>query len=740
MKKPTVTIFCSPWFYFKSPQLAAPLLKAYLNANNIDSNYIDLGIKFNFYLGNNRDLLYQSVAPYVSALLEEKIFQDKKELSEDDLRMFKHILEVTTFFPKEFLESKLNNNVIFADRDFPKPDQTKLEDVIRLYALINANYHLISDRNAKICEDPIELKNRFLSGIYNQFYESESIRPILQQAAGSDVVAISANYETQLFPALVLANKIKQFNPNTFTIIGGTNISRSSFEPRFSQVLLNDFEIDAIGLYEGETTLKELAFCIAQQGDPRQVPNLLFKDRDTEEIIATPIVEPPHLDELPTPEYNPEDLDLYWKIGNNVYDYLRLSVLVSRGCYWSKCHFCIDRLTFNPETRVYQTRSVDKIINDIQTLQTKHRATYFNLITSAMAPKTAEEFSRAVINQGIFAKFWTYFRCGNEKTMDREFFYLLRKAGFETVIIGAESFNDSVLSVCNKGATRSDNIYTLRCMAEAGIKIKLNMIYDLPPTRKEEFDENIRVINQYAKYIYELDMAFFLLLGRTEIGNNPEKYGLKVNYDENHHVANSGPPYFGVDDYQNPLFDDIPRDEITKMLTRLEMDIDLHVWTRELREKITSLYFSWEDSLLLLRPILAIKYPYSHAGQGKKSTVYYVFIEGYLSCFEIPESFGDLISLMRKAVQHGIPVSDFFNAFNKGCASMEHLNGVEEIKQKFQGFIWQLVAYGFVKDIINDVHIRSERPDMNSFDFSAKDNQIAVFYDPTFVPNVAAAM
>jgi hypothetical protein len=736
--KPKVTIFTVPFYYSKTPQLAPPLLKAYLNANQIESVYADLGIRFNIFMQNNLDGLYANLAPFLADILTGRSFQGKEALDGQDLATLQQALQLIPQFPYEFLESKLDKDVIFADRDFRKTHHAQLEDVVRFHAILDLNWSLFYESPLRICEAPGEIKKRFSSGVYHDFFQSESIRPWLERAASSDLVAISANYQTQLLAGLVLASAIKKINPNAFIVMGGTNISRCSVDPRFSKALLQEYGIDALGLYEGELTLKELAFCIARHGDLNQVPNLLFYDRKTEQIVATEIVAPPDLDDLPTPEYNRDEVELYGKICTNIFDYLRLNVLVSRGCYWSQCAFCIDRCTFNPKTDIHQTRSIDKIIGDIRTLQTKHGADYFNLITSAIPPQTAREFSLAVLEQGISAKFWTYFRCGNEKTMDREFFYILKKAGFDIIVIGAESLDDRVLSICNKGNTREDNLYTLCGFARAGIKVKFNIIYDLPPLSREGFDENIRLIKEYAKYIYDLDMAAFLLLSQTEMGKNPGNYGLNVNYGPDHQVADSGPPDFRIDDYQNPLYQEMSKEEARKTAGDLKTEMDLEMWTKDLREKITAWNFSWEESLLLMRPFLAVKYPFSYSRQGKRQEVYYVFLEGYMSWFEISESFTGLIQMMCQSVKQAMTLKDFYTAFLQGSETSESINpgGDVVIQERFRRFIGGLISNGFVKDIMNEYSFRGNAPDNASYNYFTKDNGIAEFHGPVFIPNL----
>jgi radical SAM superfamily enzyme YgiQ (UPF0313 family) len=119
----------------------------------------------------------------------------------------------------------------------------------------------------------------------------------------------------------------------------------------------------------------------------------------------------------------------------------------TRGCPFS-CNFCVAPVMYG---RGYRMRSIDSMIADIK--DKLRYASYFLFVDNYFTAnrKYTKALLRRIIDEGIQASFSAFTRC--EATEDEELMILLKRAGFQTMYMGAESLSDDVLIRLNKHQT-----------------------------------------------------------------------------------------------------------------------------------------------------------------------------------------------------------------------------------------------------------------------------------------------
>lgn len=186
-------------------------------------------------------------------------------------------------------------------------------------------------------------------------FHAEYLRGELQEIVASQpaVVGLSATFQDQFLPALVLARLLKQALPSAFVVMGGAFLASRLAEIR-RRPWLFDY-VDAMVVGEGETALLELVEALEHGSDLTGVPNLLRRRGATVELSDRQVTE--DLSELHLPDYTGYDISLYLAPGWDVlYD-------PTRGCYWNQCAFCTVSISTR---RAARQREAIRIVDDME--------------------------------------------------------------------------------------------------------------------------------------------------------------------------------------------------------------------------------------------------------------------------------------------------------------------------------------------------------------------------------------
>ncbi|HNW38332.1 MAG TPA: cobalamin-dependent protein, partial [Methanosarcina vacuolata] len=130
--------------------------------------------------------------------------------------------------------------------------------------------------------------------------------------------------------------EVKNAGTDSIFIAGGPHPSGAPEET------LEYFDYVVIG--EGEETLPELVKTIQENGDPRKVPGIAYRDVKTSKVAITP--KRPHVNLDSYPCFDPHKL--------------RSPIEISRGCPWG-CKYCQTPRLFGREVR---HRSIDSIVKN----------------------------------------------------------------------------------------------------------------------------------------------------------------------------------------------------------------------------------------------------------------------------------------------------------------------------------------------------------------------------------------
>ena len=329
-----------------------------------------------------------------------------------------------------------------------------------------------------------------------------------------DIVAFSSvfseiNYITEI------AGYIKK-KYDIFTILGGVHVTISP-EERFLDIF------DTICIGEGENALLELTQKLEKKEDITSIQNLWFKRNG--KIIRNQCREfIQNLDELP---FVDRDLWQPYILNKNT----RLTVLLGRGCPYNCTYCCNHKLKKVAGGKYVRLRSPENIVSELEYLSNRFSdiTEYFLEIETLGADlKWLIELCEQLYNfnkkRETKLSFGANLRVYDNLNFDIVF-ESLKKANFESIIIGLESGNERIRKeILNRHYSNHTIIKAVTTARKSGIKVGVFNLIGLPTESYQDFLDTLE-INQKIQPDWHATSIFFPYKG-TELYNKAEEIGI----------------------------------------------------------------------------------------------------------------------------------------------------------------------------------------------------------------------
>ena len=318
----------------------------------------------------------------------------------------------------------------------------------------------------------------------NIFYEYMKIKIPDLGIENGDLVCVSINSTDQLLGALTAIKIIKKLYDVKIAIGGSLVDFETSTIKNDKDLFYNYVDYCMIGL--GEIAIKELWEHHTGQRELKDVSNILYFENDN-------IYQTKNVNKLnkKAGKYNYKGYDFsQYYIGYTV-----LPIKVSYGCYWGKCKFC----DYN-SNKIYDPRSVDDVIQEIEELMKQYNVKYFYFQDAALSPKFIEEFADKIISKKIDIRYLTNLRF--EKEFNKKLLKKLYKSGLRIARWGLESGSPKILEKYNKGIDIPTVSRILKDAHSIGIFNHLYLIYNFPGETMDDFMMTVNFINKYKKEVH----------------------------------------------------------------------------------------------------------------------------------------------------------------------------------------------------------------------------------------------
>lgn len=298
-------------------------------------------------------------------------------------------------------------------------------------------------------------------------------------------------------PTIELSKRIKEKNPNIKIVVGG--VASEWFEKYLKENNLS-YLVDYFVIGYGEQFIIDL-----------------LKNKITERISYYPTLD---LRQKIISDYSDYDLDSY--LNKGIYTY------TSRGCI-NNCTFCGVRNLWKD----FNTREVDHVIEEMNTLSSKYDITTF---------KTADSIMNAVLP--YLRKFCMKLKDYDYKwdcmfsirsIMKPSDYDLMAGAGCTKVFIGVESGSCNVRKHMRKRFSNEDLIKTLENLNRVKIMPCLMFIVGYPTETEEDFNLSKKLISEIASKKFNpapsIRVQFISLDNIEELQMYADNENVKKKYD-----------------------------------------------------------------------------------------------------------------------------------------------------------------------------------------------------------------
>ncbi len=481
-----VALCIPPDYDHNYPPLGTPALCAFLKKNGIGCAQIDLNLGY-------RDFLARNVYGPGPLSPEERRFFLEPLL----VKFFSEKLKgryYSDFFPR-------GGDGIFTDLPYGNNTNSSFYFCERL---------LSSEHLWRYLEDALE--NTFL-----RFYEES---PILRRMEkdGARLFGISILSPAQAIAGLTLGLFIKKRLPEAHVTIGG------QWATLYRGALMRKKELfrcfDSIIAFEGESALCELTQALDSGSRIDSIPNLITRDTVPDAGLMRREEE---MDRLPCPDFDGLPLKEYDGSGPGA---IGLTYETSRGCYWSKCAYCVDLPLPKPS---YRKKDPALVVADMKELKQRYGAGHLYFGDPGLSPRQMRMIARRMIEERVEMKWWTMARL--DPGFDRGLFELAHTAGLDQINFGFESASDRVCRSLDKGNERTRSSRIIRECAAAGIKVDLQTMLGLPGESFEDGLETVDFLISHRESITHVTFNTYYLTPFNYVYQDPARYGIEYEND-----------------------------------------------------------------------------------------------------------------------------------------------------------------------------------------------------------------
>lgn len=276
-----------------------------------------------------------------------------------------------------------------------------------------------------------------------------------------------------------LNSQIKKEYPGSFTIMGGPC-------PTFDNSVINEGDLDAICVGEGEEAFKDLLNAISSGESPDDIPNIVTKNNKNRVTVRSLVDD---IDTLPFPDYA------------LIYDntpmgkYPLKSFITSRGCPYD-CTYCFNhawRKIYSGKGKIVRRHSVNYVIDELQYVKGKWPLSFVKFYDDTFtysADSWLEEFS-SKYKKHINLPFFILTRAD---LLSEDIVKFLKTAGCHTISMSIESGNAGIREkMLKRSMTDKQIVDAHRLCDRYGIYTFTNCIIGLPGTTVENDIESVEL-------------------------------------------------------------------------------------------------------------------------------------------------------------------------------------------------------------------------------------------------------
>jgi len=542
-------LITTPFTQLNTAYPATAFLSGFLNNKGFKVSQFDLGI----------ETFLNIFTPKTISEIFDFVEQNNIKLSAFAKRVFKLKQEYISFIEQviKFLQDKNNsfaynicNNILpqtanlenkqYLNLNFGENgiiDKAKyfatlfLEDIGKFIAETVDPYFGFSRYAENICLRVIDFNNLCID-LQKDTIITKLMLSILNEKIKLEnpkIIGFSIPFPGNLFTTLKSAKFIKTNFPDIKIVIGGGYVNTEL--RNLSEIKLFDF-VDYVCFDDGELPLLNLLEHILNNKTLENLVRTYIKIENEVKYINNQNFNDFTHSEICTPSYKGLCLENYINTLEMTNPMHRLwndgkwnKLTLAHGCYWHKCTFCDTSLDY---IKRYSKTSASELCDRIQNIVLQTNQNGFHFTDEAAPPAVLKELALEIIKRKIVISWWTNIRF--EPTFTKDLCYLLRQSGCVAVSGGLEVASERILKLINKGVTIEQVTEVARNFQQQGILIHAYLMYGFPTQTAKETIDSLEIVRQL--FVNNLIQSGywhrFAMTVHSEIGQNPEKFGVTI--------------------------------------------------------------------------------------------------------------------------------------------------------------------------------------------------------------------
>jgi radical SAM superfamily enzyme YgiQ (UPF0313 family) len=296
------------------------------------------------------------------------------------------------------------------------------------------------------------------------------------------LVGFSVVYQYYITRFIELVDYLRSKGINCHFTAGG-HYASLKYEELFEYIPY----LDSIVMFEGENTILELAGCIQNGEDWREIKGITYKDKG-KIVKNTPRPFERDLDRFPFPFRSP--------LRTYAFELKFATIIAARGCV-NDCSFCNTKKFYSQaEGFVKRIRRPEMVVKEMKMLNSKYNCSVFLFMDDDFPMKTSHghewilKFCNELERAGLKGKILWKINCRPDE-VDEDRFKLMKKHGLFLVFLGMEDGTDAGLKRFNKKMTVEKTLKAVNILKKNKIGFNYGFMPFHPYTTYKSLNENL---------------------------------------------------------------------------------------------------------------------------------------------------------------------------------------------------------------------------------------------------------
>lgn len=267
---------------------------------------------------------------------------------------------------------------------------------------------------------------------------------------------------------------------------------------------------DAIVTGDGELPLRAL---LENGGNPEGVAGAAYRRESA--IIRLPAEYQKDIDAFGKPDFRDVDFSMYYSPRPIA------ALLLSRGCYWRKCTFCVH---FHSAGDTYRLSSLEQVIDmlrEMVALGVRH----FSFVDEMIAPGHFVRLAAAILEAKLDIAYYALSK--PNRTFTPKILKTMAASGCKYILWGLESGNQRILDLMGKGTQVDEVAEVLRNARSAGIHNHVYVICGFPTETPGEFADTLDFLERHQAEISAIHRSVFSLEPGSPISRDLAKFSIE---------------------------------------------------------------------------------------------------------------------------------------------------------------------------------------------------------------------